>query len=142
MLRPLLAELVEVDLDGDACWLTPAGAEGLAAARPLRGHVRLLPAFDTYVLAPHGHRRHAWPEGLHGRISRTAGWITPTLVVDGRITGVWSLQRTAGPATIEIEAFGPLSRATQAAAVSAARSYEALLDMPLTIAFASVEADD
>lgn len=140
LLRPLAAELIEVDLDGVRCWLTPLGAEGLAAARPLRSHVRLLPAFDTYVLAPHGHRRHAWPDGLHGRISRTAGWITPTLVVDGRIAGVWSLGRASGAATVEIEAFGALSKPVRAAAEAGARSYEALLGTPLTVTFTTVGA--
>lgn len=132
-LRPLAADLVEVELDRAAAWLTPAGAEGLVAAAPLRGHVRLLPAFDTYVLSPHGHRRHTWPEGLHGRISRAAGWITPTLLVDGHIAGVWSHDRRGEALAVEIEAFGRLSRPVRAAAEAHASSYEVLLGTPVTV---------
>ena len=131
-IRPLAADLVEVDLDGTAAWLTPAGAEAVAATTPLRGHVRLLPAFDTYVIAPHGHRRHAWPDGLHDRISRKAGWITPALVVDGRIAGVWAHERMGDTVVVDIEPFGRLSKPVRTAAEAHARSYETLLEAPVT----------
>ncbi|MGI9023314.1 MAG: DNA glycosylase AlkZ-like family protein, partial [Acidimicrobiales bacterium] len=107
LLRPLVDDMVTVDLDGLSALVTPEGAEGLAAAKALRGHVRLLPAFDTYVLAPRSHRSHAWPDGLHARISRPAGWITPVLLVDGCIAGVWAHERTKGTSTFEVEALVP-----------------------------------
>jgi hypothetical protein len=131
--RPLAGELVEVDVDGSPAWLTPAGAEAVAATRPLRGHVRLVPAFDTYVLAPHSHRRHAWPEGLHDRISRKAGWITPALLVDGRVAGVWSHERRGDAVAVEIEALTPLSKRVRAAAEAHARSYESLVEAPVKV---------
>jgi hypothetical protein len=131
--RPLAGELVEVDVDGSPAWLTPAGAEAVAATRLLRGHVRLVPAFDTYVLAPHSHRRHAWPEGLHDRISRKAGWITPALLVDGRVAGVWSHERRGDAVAVEIEALTPLSKRVRAAAEAHARSYESLVEAPVKV---------
>jgi hypothetical protein len=131
--RPVTGELVEVDLDGASAWLTPAGAEAVASADPLRGHVRLVPAFDTYVLAPHSHRRHAWPEGLHDRISRKAGWISPALLVDGRVAGVWSHERKGETVAVEIEPFAPPSKRVRAAAESHARSYEGLLGAPVAV---------
>ncbi len=132
-MRPLTTGLVEADLEGAAAWLTPAGAEAVAATAPLRGHVRLLPAFDTYVIAPHGHRRHAWPDGLHDRISRKAGWITPALVVDGHIAGVWGHDRRGDAVDIEIEPLARLTRAVRAAAEAHARSYEPLLEAPVRV---------
>jgi hypothetical protein len=139
-IRPLSGELAEVDIDGSAAWLTPAGAETVSAAKPLRGHVRLLPAFDSYVFAPHGHRRHTWPEGLHDRISRKAGWITPALVVDGRVAGVWSHERRGDAVAIEIEAFAPLPKRVRTAAEAHARSYEALLGAPVTVSWVARQA--
>ncbi len=135
ILRPVLPDLVEVDLDGAAALLTPSGAEGLAATRPVRAHVRLLPAFDTWVLAPRSHRRHTWPEGLHARISRPAGWITPVLIVDGHIAGVWAYERRGSSVRLNVEAFAPLSRSIRAAADAHARSYEALLDAPVELSW-------
>lgn len=134
-LRPLAADLVDVDLDGVRTWVTAAGADGIAAARPLRGHVRLLPGFDTYVFAPHGHRRHTWPEGRHDRISRAAGWITPALVVDGRVAGVWAHGRRAGAVRVEIEAFAPPAARVRKAAEAQAAAYEALLGGPVEVAW-------
>ncbi|MEN3315348.1 MAG: hypothetical protein V7605_1582 [Acidimicrobiaceae bacterium] len=135
LLRPLAGELVTVDVDGEAALLTPAGADDIAGAVARRGHVRLLPAFDTYVLAPRSHRRHTWPEGLHARISRPAGWITPVLLVDGGIAGVWGHARRGGSVHLDVEAFAPLPRATRAAVETEAKTYEALLGAPVEVAW-------
>ena len=121
MLKPVVDDLVGVDLDGAAALVTPAGAEGLAAGTRLRDHVRLLPAFDTYVLAPRSHRRHAWPDGLHARISRPAGWITPVLLVDGRAEGVWSHERKGSRLTVTIEPFAAASDDVRTGAEQQAR---------------------
>jgi hypothetical protein len=142
LLRPVAGELVLVDLDGVDAWVTRAGADGLATATPLRRHVRLLPAFDAYVLAPHGRRRHTWPVGLHGRISHAAGWTTPTLLVDGRIAGVWSHERRGRSILVEIEAFVPLSKTVRAAAEAHARAYEALVSAPLEVRWVKEAAGD
>jgi hypothetical protein len=145
MLRPLLGELVRIELGDDpaparptatTAWMTGPEAARLADTPPLRGHVRLVPAFDPYVLAPHGHRRHAWPEGLHARISRPAGWISPALVVDGRVAGVWSHTPSGGRVRIVIEPFGLLERRTRAAAEAHAASYEPFLGGPIEIVWA------
>ncbi|MDQ6797620.1 MAG: winged helix DNA-binding domain-containing protein [Actinomycetota bacterium] len=135
LLRPLIDDLVGVDVDGTAALVTPAGAAALAATKPVRGHVRLLPAFDTYVLAPRSHRGHSWPEGLHARISRPAGWITPVLVVEGKIAGVWANERQGGSVRFEVEPLTPLTRSIRAAAEAQARSYEALLDAPVEVSW-------
>ena len=56
-----------------------------------RGVVRLLPAFDQYVVAaPRDERATTAPE----RIYRPGGWFSPVLLVDGVMAGVWS-RRTA-----------------------------------------------
>ncbi len=135
LLRPLVDDLVGVDLDGTAALVTPAGAEALAATEPVRGHVRLLPAFDTYVLAPRSRRGHAWPDGLHTRISRPAGWITPVLLVEGTVAGVWSHERRGGSVRFEVEPLTPLTRSVRAGAEAQARSYEALFDAPVEVSW-------
>ncbi len=135
LLRPVIDDLTRIEVDGTPALVTPSGAETLAAPRRLRDHVRLLPAFDTYVLAPRSHRAHTWPVGLHARISRPAGWITPVLVVDGHIAGVWAHERRGGSVHIDVEPLAPLSRSAQAAAEAQARSYEALLGAPVEVAW-------
>jgi Winged helix DNA-binding domain len=118
----VLDDLVPVSVDGELAHLTEDGLASLSArtgperSRP-RGDVRLLPAFDPYVVGVLQHLELLLPEpGLRAAVSRTAGWITPTIAVDGRIVGVWRYQRGAKGVTIELEPFGTLTKAQRAAA--------------------------
>lgn len=127
--------LAPVDLDGAEAWLTPQGAQAMRGAGRPRG-VRLLPGFDPYVVAPHGHRRHLIPEGCLPRVSRTSGWISPVLLVDGRIAGVWRHDRRRGRVDLRIEPFAPPSRRVKAAAEAHAAEYERLLGGPVEVSWA------
>jgi hypothetical protein len=108
-------ELAEVSVEGHAAWMTPAGAAAAAAAAPPEG-VYLLPGFDPYVLAPLSHRAHTIPEGRIDAVSRTAGWISPVLLVDGRVAGTWETEVSGATVTATISPFAPLPRRVVAAA--------------------------
>lgn len=133
LLKLVAGEVEEVDVEGEPGYMLATEADAMAASAPLRRHVRLLPAFDTYVLAPHSHRPHAWPPGHHDRISRAAGWITPTVLVDGRVVGVWDPVRRGGGVTVEVEALEPLSRPLRAEVERAARGYEVPLGAEISV---------
>ncbi len=81
-------ELVAVDVEGQRAWMTPAGAEGLFAEEAT-DTVRLLPGFDPYTIGALLHLDRLLPGPLRARISRTSGWISPVLLVDGRIAVRW-----------------------------------------------------
>jgi hypothetical protein len=49
------------------------------------GVVRLLPAFDHYVVAAPRDREGALPEALKSRVYRAQGWLSPVLLADGRM---------------------------------------------------------
>ena len=67
------------------------------------GAVRLLPAFDQYVVAaPRDERACPAPE----RVYRPGGWFSPVLLVDGVMAGVWTLE----DGVLTIEPFAPLGR--------------------------------
>ena len=69
----------EVDLEGSPAWmLAPTSAEA-AAAEPA-GVVRLLPAFDHYVVAAPRDARRGPARGLRGRVYRPQGWLSPVLL--------------------------------------------------------------
>ena len=100
--RLLGAELVAVSVDGARAWaLSRDGHAG--AIRRRRPGVRLLPAFDTYLL---GYRSRAL--AVDGRDSRRVwpggGWIHPTVVVDGRVVATWRLS----PPPVVVEPFDAL----------------------------------
>lgn len=87
------APVQAVDVEGWPAWVAADDADELAATPTDGEHPGdgpfLLPAFDPWVIAPISHRRRAVPDGRESEVSRTAGWISPVLVVDGRVAGVW-----------------------------------------------------
>ncbi len=56
--------------------------------------VRLLPAFDQYVLAAARDIEHLVPAAHRKGVFRTInGWIAATVVLDSRVVGAWSLEK-------------------------------------------------
>ena len=89
--------------------------------------VLLLPGFDPYVVAPISARAYSIPDGYVDRVSRTAGWISPVLVVDGVIRGVWTHELAGGRLAIEVAPFGRITRAVRTTAEAYAQRYGTLL---------------
>jgi hypothetical protein len=69
------------------------------------GVVRLLPAFDHYVVAAPRNREAVLPEVHKRRVYRPQGWLSPVVVVDGRMEGIWSHERKGDRLVVEIEPF-------------------------------------
>jgi hypothetical protein len=96
-------DTVEVEVDGTRALLLARDARPALAARA-SGAVRLLPAFDPYVIgAPR--RGGLFPVAHKRRIYRGAGWISATVVADGRIEGVWRQERQGRKLTLTVEPF-------------------------------------
>lgn len=82
-----------------------------ATAEPT-GDVRMVPAYDTYLLGYRtretavlsGHEREVWPGG---------GVIRPTVLVDGLAVATWS--RAQGPQPVRVAPFAPLTPEVEAA---------------------------
>jgi Winged helix DNA-binding domain len=113
--------LTSVDVEGQPAYILTEHADELAASRPGSG-VRLLGAFDQYILGPGTNDPHLLPAHHRAKVSKTAGWISPIVVVDGRVAGVWEL---AGPdviVTLFPEAAPPSPGALQAEAARVAQA--------------------
>jgi hypothetical protein len=67
---------------------------------------RLLPMWDSILFAHHDRTRFI-PEGLRSHVIRRNGNCLPTLLVDGRVAGVWRVVDGA----VEATALRPLSAA-------------------------------
>jgi Winged helix DNA-binding domain len=106
-----LVEPVEVSVDGVAMLALASDVDDLRAAEPA-GVVRLLPAFDQYVVAAPRDASAVLPDEFRAAVYRPQGWLSPVLVVDGVIVGVWSRDG----AVVEIAPFGRVSRPVRAAA--------------------------
>ena len=54
-------------------------------------------------------RCHTMIDAEHvGRVYRHQGWVSPVILVNGRIAGVWSHKRTGRRLAVELEPFKPL----------------------------------
>ena len=106
-LRALGDEAAEVDIEGEPHWALAARVAEIASAAP-SGAVRLLPAFDPYVIASARDVPAILAPEHKARVHRSGGWISPVLLVDGRIEGVWSHERSRGRLAVRVEPFGEL----------------------------------
>jgi hypothetical protein len=102
-------EVAEVDVDGTRAWLLAGDLDDVASAAPLRS-VRLLPAFDQYVVAATRHARHLLPGPFRDRVYRPQGWLSPVVAAGGKMVGVWRHERKGSRLAVEIEPFAPLPR--------------------------------
>jgi hypothetical protein len=69
---------------------------------------RLLPAFDPWV-AGSSRTAAALLEPRHkARVHRPQGWISPVVLVNGRMVGVWKHTLKSRRVLVEIEPFGRL----------------------------------
>ncbi len=68
---------------------------------------RFLPVWDSTLLA-HDDRSRILPAEHRSAVIRANGDVQPTFLVDGVVAGTWSL----ADGRVELEPFGPLSRAT------------------------------
>jgi len=100
-------EVTVVDVDGTSACLLAADAPGLAGAAPSRS-VRLLPAFDQYVVTATRQADHLTPGPFKGRIYRPQGWLSPVLLVGGRMDGVWRQEAKGRRLQVTIEPFTKL----------------------------------
>jgi hypothetical protein len=98
---------------------TKAGGSGKAAGS---GSVRLLPAFDQYVITATRQAEHLMPGPFKARIYRPQGWLSPVLLVDGRMDGVWRQETRGRRLLVTIEPFvEPPARVRHAAEAEAER---------------------
>ncbi|WP_165436112.1 winged helix DNA-binding domain-containing protein [Amycolatopsis suaedae] len=96
------------------------------------GGVRLVPAFDEYLLGWRT-RDHAVAEAHRRRVHPGGGIIRPALLVDGRVAGTWRLRRAAR-AELTVEPFAPLSGAVRDGIAAEAADIGAFLGRDVTLA--------
>jgi uncharacterized protein YcaQ len=88
------AEITQVDVEGYLAWVLTAAIGRIQKVSPVNS-VRLLPNFDSYVLGFRP-RDTLVPKHYLPLVFRQQGWISPVLLVDGRVVGTWELEKS-GP---------------------------------------------
>jgi winged helix DNA-binding protein len=108
-LQSLGDEAVEVSVDGRRGWMLAEDVDAVAAAEPA-GAVRLLPAFDHHVVAAPRDADAVLAAEFRARVYRPQAWLSPVLLVDGRMAGVWSHEARGSRVAVAVEPFAPLGR--------------------------------
>jgi uncharacterized protein YcaQ len=100
-LRPHVdAEVAEYD----GVFVLREDVKALQSASFSQSSVHLLPYFDVYLLA-HRFKEHFLKPQFYKRVYRNQGWISPVVLINGEIAGVWSYKLSRKAVEIDIELF-------------------------------------
>src|SRR5438128_8510734 len=93
-------ELAEVSVEGGRAFILREDLDELADSRLGHETVRLLPNFDCYLLA-HADKNHLVGARYYKRVYRQQGWVSPVVLLNGRVIGTWSYTREGKRVSLE-----------------------------------------
>lgn len=124
-----MPHLLQETIDGTVYWRSPdtVAVEGAAEK------AYLLPPFDEYMVA---YRDRSVPlDPAYGRrVIGINGLFNPAIVIDGKVVGTWKRSFKKDAASIALDPFKPLARASLSAVRAAAKRYGAFLGSPVVVA--------
>jgi hypothetical protein len=104
----LTDELAPVSIEGTKAWMPAADVDAARAIEPSDG-VQLVPGFDQWTInATRGNPAFLDP-ALKDRVYRQAGWLSPVLLVRGRMAGVWRHEKQGKRLVVTVEPFAKLA---------------------------------
>jgi hypothetical protein len=128
--------VVQVDVEGVRGLVRAQDLDALRGA-PARHETRLLPGFDPFTNELPRHVDSVLDDALHDRVHRTAGWVTPVVVVDGRVAGTWEIANgKAGTGTVVVQPFRA-KEVVRSALTPEVERIAAFLDRPLRVELGS-----
>mgnify|MGYP000060359540 CR=1 FL=1 len=122
------AHLEEITIDDQRYWFAAEAPRRQADGAALY----LLPGFDEFMLGYTD--RHASLDALHTKKIQPGGngIFSPTIVIDGKVTGTWKRTFKRGALVIELDPFRPLTAVEHDAFRSAAQRYGEFLGLPVS----------
>lgn len=132
ILKASSAELAVIEIDARPMYVLQKDLPVLSAADS-SGAVRLLPAFDVYTI---GNRPRSSLVDAHfeQRVFRTAGWISPVVIVDGVVAATWSHELSSRRLQVRIDPFREFSAPERAAIHEEAERLGRYFDAPVSLA--------
>lgn len=140
-LKPQLHSLigpgvVEVPVGQKSCFLLREDVAVLEENHGGEACIRLLPNFDSYLLA-HREKDHLLSLKHYKRVYRNQGWISPVVLIDGAITGVWSYMLQNRELLVRVEPFSTLSKTARTGLEREAESLALFFKRELDFKFTS-----
>ena len=135
--KPIFETLSEsfaaVRVDDEASVLLKDDIDALSSATPDRT-AKLLPSFDTFLLA-HQTKDHLVDRRFYKRVYRNQGWLSPVVIVGGRIVAVWFLEERAKAFTVDVQPFGALDSRVRRGIAAEAEALGRFLDARCDVQF-------
>lgn len=125
-LAALADEVAGVAIDDGRGWILRRDVPQLAASRLDAQAIRLLPAFDSLLLA-HATKEHLVDARCYKRVYRPQGWISPTVLQGGRIIGVWFQKPAAKHVVLDVQLFNAPTPAVRDAIAAEANAMSSFL---------------
>ncbi|HZK51453.1 MAG TPA: crosslink repair DNA glycosylase YcaQ family protein, partial [Actinomycetota bacterium] len=125
-------EVTPVGLDGGKYWALTETLDEMRAVSPVKS-VRLLPGFDPYIIGSTKHAAKLMTGDFKERVHRPQGWVSPALLVDGRIDGVWRHEKKGKRLAVEIEPFASVPKWVVRGVEREAESLAAFVGAPLEL---------
>jgi hypothetical protein len=105
MLDALRGEIAPVDVEGSAGWMLARHAKEAAAAQPIQVAPACFPASTCGLSARPAAAPPPLDPAYRKRVYRDQGWISPVLLVNGRMKGVWRHERKGKRLLVTVEPF-------------------------------------
>jgi hypothetical protein len=125
-------QFMEIEFDDSAAWMLKTCAAWLDELPVNTPIVRLLPRFDIYLL---GYRKRDLAVQSHyaKRINAGGGIIHPTVLVDGRVVGLWKSKREKNHMSVVVEPFDELASELYEGLEAEVTDLARFLGMPATL---------
>ena len=128
----LAGELAGIELDDEKRFLSREDCAELASSEFTRPVLRLLPAFDPYLLG-YASKNQLLDDRHYKRVYRDQWWISPAILLDGRIIGTWSHTCKSGKFGLELKFFEKASKTLDPLIDTEARRLATFLEIPVHI---------
>ncbi len=128
-------ELRAVDIEGHSAWMLAGDLKAMQRTR-VQSATRLLAGFDVYVAGTRP-RESLVDRRFEDLVFRKAGWISPVVLINGCIAGVWRHERGGGRVNVSVQPFRALSGAQRIAIKEEADRLGNFLDAPAAVSLAS-----
>ncbi|HEX2090255.1 MAG TPA: winged helix DNA-binding domain-containing protein [Actinomycetota bacterium] len=129
-------ELQVVDVEGDRAWALKSVIPEIQKRSP-KPPVRLLPAFDVYVAGSRP-KESLVEKRFEPRVFRQAGWISPVVLTDGKVAGVWNHERAAARSDVSVDLFRRLSAAQKKEIAEEGDRLGSFLGAPAVVSYSGV----
>ena len=128
----LADEIAEVSVEDEEMAILSEDVKILANSSRPQDVVRLLPGFDPFLLA-HAAKDHMIPDRHYKRVYRNQGWISPVVLVNGSIAGIWSCTKKGKSLSFKAELFEKLTKSQRSKVGDEAESLGGFMGGAVTI---------